>query len=333
MTATQPAMPPRRIAIVGAGAIGGHFAARLALAGHRVSLLARGATLDALRRDGLRYQCPEAPEQAVPVEAHARAEDIGPQELVVIALKSQSLPALAASLAPLLDANSLILPVGNGLPWWFCLPPAQPLEGLHLASVDPDGDIARALPFAQVLGGSVMASCSCPAPGRVRHHSGNRITLGEPAGGFSERGALWAGVLDAAGLPTTVSDDIRRDLWIKLLGNACANPLSVLTQASTDRLLDDPGTRAAYAQLMGECLAIGRAAGLTIEIDIATRMAQSRALGAVKTSMLQDLEAGRPLELDAILGAPLECAARLGVDAPLMRAVLALARLRATPAR
>nr|WP_302055706.1 ketopantoate reductase C-terminal domain-containing protein [Burkholderia gladioli] len=133
-------------------------------------------------------------------------------------------------------------------------------------------------------------------------------------------------------MPTTASEDIRRDLWVKLLGNACANPLSVLTQASTDRLLDDAHTRAAYAQLMGECLAIGKAAGLAIEIDIATRMAQSRALGTVKTSMLQDLEAGRALELDAILGAPLECAARLGVEAPLMRTVLALARLRATPA-
>ncbi|WP_186087610.1 ketopantoate reductase family protein [Burkholderia gladioli] len=332
MPVTRSASPSRRIAIVGAGAIGGHFAARLALAGHRVSLLARGATLEALRRDGLRYQSPDAPEQRVPVEAHARAEDIGAQELVVIALKSQSLPGLAASLAPLLDAQSVVLPVGNGLPWWFCLVPGQPLEGLRLQSVDPDGGVERALPFAQVLGGSVMASCSCPAPGVVRHHSGNRITIGEPAGGVSERSALWAGVLDDAGLPTTASEDIRRDLWVKLLGNACANPLSVLTQASTDRLLDDAHTRAAYAQLMGECLAIGKAAGLAIEIDIATRMAQSRALGTVKTSMLQDLEAGRALELDAILGAPLECAARLGVEAPLMRTVLALARLRATPA-
>ncbi|WP_414447974.1 ketopantoate reductase family protein [Burkholderia sp. 22PA0099] len=322
----------RRIAIVGAGAIGGHLAARLALAGHRVSVLARGRTLDAIASRGLRYTCPGESERSVAVSAGAHAAELGAQELVVIALKAHALPALAASLAPLIGPDTIVLPVGNGLPWWYCLAPGHPLHGLRLASVDPHGGIEAALPFAQVLGGSVMASCSAPAPGVVHHHSGGRITLGEPCGGVSARAAEWAEVFTEAGLPTTASDDIRRDLWIKLLGNACSNPLSVLTQASTDRLLDDAHTRHAYEQLMNECLAIGKAAGLALDIDVAQRIAQTRALGAVKTSMLQDLEAGRALELDAILGAPLECAARLGVDAPLMRAVLALTRLRATPA-
>ncbi|WP_085484574.1 ketopantoate reductase family protein [Paraburkholderia susongensis] len=322
----------RRIGIVGAGAIGGHFAARLALAGHQVSVLARGNTLDALASSGLRYTSPGEPQRTIAVNACARADEIGPQDLVVIALKSYALPALAASLAPLVGTGTVVLPVGNGLPWWYCLAPDHPLQGLRLTSVDPDGGIDRALPFAQVLGGSVMASCSSPAPGVVQHHSGGRITLGEPRGGVSERAACWARILTDAGLPTTASDDIRRDLWIKLLGNACSNPLSVLTQASTDRLLDDSRTRSIYEQLMTECLAIGRHAGLALDIDVAQRIAQTRELGAVKTSMLRDLEAGRPLELGAILGAPLECAARLGVDAPLMRTVLALAALRATPA-
>lgn len=327
MNATS--QPVRRIGIVGAGAIGGHFAARLALAGHRVSLLARGATLHALTTSGLRYTSPGEPERVIAVDAHAHADDIGPQDLVVIALKSHALPALAASLAPLVGPATVVLPVGNGLPWWYCLAPRQPLEGLRLTSVDPGGNIEAALPFAQVLGGTVMASCSSPAPGVVHHHSGGKITLGEPGGGVSERAAGWARTLSAAGLPATASDDIRRDLWIKLLGNACSNPLSVLTQTTTDRLLDDTGTRAVYERLMAECLAIGRHAGLALDLDVAQRIAQTRALGAVKTSMLQDLEAGRPLELAAILGAPLECATRLGVDAPLMRTVLALADLRA----
>jgi 2-dehydropantoate 2-reductase len=322
----------RRIGVVGAGAIGGHFAARLALAGHHVSILARGATLQALATSGLRYTCPGEPERVVALGAHAHCADMGRQDLVLIALKSHALPALAASLAPLIGPGTVVLPVGNGLPWWYFLAPGTPLAGLRLASVDPDGAIERTLPFEQVLGGSVMASCSSPAPGVVHHHSGGKVVIGEPGGGISARARDWAEVLSAAGLPATASDEIRRDLWIKLLGNACANPLSLITQASTDCLLDDPGTCAVFASLMAECLALGRQAGLTLDIDIAQRIAQTRQLGAIKTSMLQDLEAGRRVELDAILGAPLECAARLGFAAPLMQTVFALARLRAAQA-
>jgi 2-dehydropantoate 2-reductase len=322
----------RRIGIIGAGAIGGHFAARLALAGHRVSILARGATLDALATSGLRYTCPGEAEQIIAVEAHASCTDMGPQDLVIIALKSHALPAIAASLTPLVGRETVVLPVGNGLPWWYFLAPGNPLEGLRLASVDPQGEIERALPFEHVLGGSVMASCSSPAPGVVHHHSGGKIVIGEPCGGISARAHDWAQLLTASGLPTTASDDVRRDLWLKLLGNVCANPLSLITQASTDRLVDDPGTRAIFESLMAECLALGRHAGLTLEIDIAQRIAQTRQLGAIKTSMLQDLEAGRRVELDAILGAPLECAARLDVAVPLMQTVFALARLRAAQA-
>ncbi|QGZ65033.1 ketopantoate reductase family protein [Paraburkholderia acidisoli] len=319
----------KRIAIVGAGAIGGHFAARLALAGHQVSMLARGATLRALAQHGLRYASPEQGERAIDVNASGECAALGEQDLVVIALKSHALPELAASLAPLMGARTVVLPVGNGLPWWYFLVSDQPLEGLRLTSVDPAGVIERAIDIERVLGGSVMASCSSPAPGCVVHHSGGKVVLGEPGGGMSERAAHWAQVLAAAGLGATASHDIRRDLWLKLLGNVCANPLSVLTQASTDRIVDDPLTHAVFADLMRECVTLGRRAGLAVDIDVAARLAQTRALGAIKTSMLQDLEAGRRLELDAILGAPLECAARVGFDAPLMRAVHALARLRA----
>ncbi|WP_322101528.1 2-dehydropantoate 2-reductase [Paraburkholderia sp. J41] len=321
-----------RITVVGAGAIGGHFAARLALAGHRVSMLARGATLQALAQHGLRYTSPGEGERSIDVNAADDCAALGEQDLVVIALKSHALPGLAASLAPLVGAGTVVLPVGNGLPWWYFLVPGQPLEGLRLPSVDPAGGIERAIDLARVLGGSVMASCSAPAPGVVVHRSGGAVVIGEPGGGVSARAAHWANVLAEAGLGATASRDIRRDLWLKLLGNVCANPLSVLTQASTDRIIDDARTHAVFAALMRECAELGRRAGLAVDIDIEARIAQTRALGTIKTSMLQDLEAGRRLELEAILGAPLECAARLGYDAPLMQAVHALARLRAAQA-
>lgn len=328
----QTSISARRIAIIGAGAIGGHFAARLALAGHRVSMLARGATLQALSASGLRYAAPDEPERTVPVNAYADCAAMGPQDLVVIALKSHALPDVVDSLAPLIGPETVVLPVGNGLPWWYFLTPGNPLQGLRLASVDPDGRIERALPLGQVLGGSVMASCSCPAPGVVRHHSGGKVVIGEPAGGASDRASDWAQVLTAAGLPTAASTDIRRDLWMKLLGNACSNPLSLITQATTDRIVDNPGTRAVFKNLLTECLALGRRAGLTLDVDVQQRIAQTRQLGAIKTSMLQDLEAGRWVELDAILAAPLECAARLEFDAPWLKTVFALAGLRAAQA-
>jgi 2-dehydropantoate 2-reductase len=322
-----------RITIVGAGAIGGHFAARLALGGHCVSMLARGATLQALLQNGLRYTSPDCAARAIKVNASDDCTALGEQDLVVIALKSHALPGVAASLAPLIGANTVVLPVGNGLPWWYFLVSSQPLEGLRLHSVDPAGGIERAIGIAHVLGGSVMASCSAPAPGEVVHHTGGKVVIGEPGGGTSARAVRWADVLAEAGLRATASDDIRRDLWLKLLGNVCSNPLSVLTQASTDRIVDDPHVHTVFVNLMRECVELGRRAGLAVDIDVETRIAQTRALGAIKTSMLQDLEAGRHLELDAILGAPLECAARLGFEAPLMRAVHALARLRAVQMR
>jgi len=323
---------PRRIGIVGAGAIGGHFAARLAAAGHSVSMLARGATLRALRTNGLVYSSAGTPARATAVVAHERSEDLGPQELVVIAVKSQALPGLAETLVPLIGPDTVVLPVGNGLPWWYFLVPGQPLAGLRLSSVDPQGTIERALPLDQVLGGSVMASCSSSAPGVVVHHSGGRVLLGEPGGDVSPRVQEWADVLSTAGLQASVSSDIRADLWVKLLGNVCANPLSLLTQAGTDCLIDEPGTRMIFERLMQECLALGRRVGLTLDIDVEKRIAQTRQLGAIKSSMLQDLEAGRSVELDAIIGAPLECATRVDFPTPLMQTVFALARMRAMQA-
>jgi len=327
------AMPASlRIAVVGAGAIGGHFAARLAEAGHSVSLLARGATLDALRTHGLRYTSGTGPQRSIAVRAAASPLEMEAPDLVVLALKSQALPAVAPALAPLLAGGATVLPVGNGLPWWYFMVPGQPLSGLRLRSVDPGGAIEHAIDLAQVLGGSVMASCHCPAPGVVVHSAGGRVVIGEPAGGRSARAERWAAVLADAGLGAVVSEDMRAELWLKLLGNACANPLSLLTGVTTDRMLDDPGMHRLFARVMDECIALGRRLGLALDIDTAQRMAQTRKLGAIKTSMLQDFEAGRCVELDAILGAALECASALQQPVPQMESVFALAGMRAQQA-
>lgn len=320
---------PHRIGIVGAGAIGGYVAARLASAGHAVTLLARGATLEAVRTHGLRYAAGGQPAQRVEVRAESTPQAMGPQDLVVLALKSQTIPAVAPTLAPLFGTVTPVLTLNNGLPWWYFLVPGQALEGQRLKRVDPRGETERAMDVSRVLGGTIMTSCHCPEPGLVVHSAGARLALGEPAGGVSERAELWAGVLAEAGLGAVASAQIRNDIWLKLLGNICANPLSLLTGVTTDRMLDDPGVRALFAAMMQECIDLGRHLGLTLDTTTEQRMAQTRQLGAIRSSMLQDLEAGRSVELDAILGAPIECAQAVGLPVPRLQDVFALACLRA----
>ena len=319
----------RRIGVIGAGAIGGHIAARLTAAGHEVTLLARGATLEALRQHGLRYATGGEPSQRYEVRAEPTPQAMGPQDLVILTLKSQALPTVVPTLGPLFGADTPVLTLNNGLPWWYFLVPGQPLEGQRLLRVDPQGETERAVDVQRVLGGTIMASCHCPAPGVVVHSAGARLALGEPAGGVSERATLWAGVLAEAGLGAVASANIRTEIWLKLLGNICANPLSLLTGVTTDRMLDDPGVRALFAAMMEECLALGRRLGLTLDTTTEQRMAQTRQLGAIRSSMLQDLEGGRSVELDAILGAPIECAQAVGLAVPKLQDVFALACLRA----
>ncbi len=330
---TTPTPPtPRRIGIVGAGAVGGHLAARLAIAGHTVTLLARGDTLQAVRAQGLRYTTGQQPQQRLAVRAESSAEAMGPQELVILALKSQALPAVVPTLGPLIAPDTTVLPVSNGLPWWYFLVPGVPLSGLRLSSADPQGSIESAIPAPSILGGSIVVACHCPAPGVVVHDSGNRLTIGEPAGGSSARAESWAQVLTQAGVDTTASPNVRAAIWLKLLGNVCSNPLSLLTTSPTDQMLDDPGVCALYITLMNECIALGRRLGLPIDTTAEQRIAQARQLGAIRSSMLQDFEAGRSVELDAILGAPIECAHAIGQPVPHLEHVYALARMRARQA-
>ena len=318
-----------RIGIVGLGAVGGHFAAQLAAAGHEVSALATSSSLAALRAHGLRHRSLDLPEKIYRINVCATAEEMGRQDLVILALKAQVLPSVAASLKPLMGAETVLLPVGNGLPWWYFLVEGVPLAGTRLTSVDPDRAIERALPIGRVLGASFMGSCHSPAPGVVVHVSGGKVTLGEPGGGTSERASYWTSVLTEAGLPTTEVHNIREALWLKLLGNIGSNPISLLTGTTTDRIVDDGLVRTVFQGVMQECLDVGKAIGLALDISVVDRIAQTRALGSIKSSMLQDLEAGRSVELDAIVRAPMECATALGMEVPFMQAIFGLARLRA----
>jgi 2-dehydropantoate 2-reductase len=323
-----------KVCIVGAGAIGGLIGTRLALAaaqgqgaaaGWEVSALARGATLQALQAQGWRLQTGDELLQT-PARASSDPQALGAQDLLLIAVKAPALPALAPLLAPLLGPQTLIVPAMNGVPWWFC----QGLPGWagrHLQSVDPTGAIATALPYAQLLGCVVHASAAQAAPGLVRHRMGRGLIVGEPTGGPSTRAAQVVALLAAAGFEATLSADIRREIWFKLWGNMTMNPVSALTGATADRVLADPLVRAFNSAAMAEAAAIGAHIGCPITQSPEERHAITARLGAFKTSMLQDVEAGRPIELDALVGAVRELGQALGQPTPHIDALLGLTRL------
>ena len=315
-----------KICVVGAGAIGGFIGTRLALGGaHQVSALARGATLAALREHGWRLRQGGALLARRRTRSSTRRE-LGAQDLVVIAVKGQSLPEVAPTIAPLLAAHTLVLPAMNGVPWWFGRG-VSALEGRPLASVDPGGVVSAALPFEQVIGCVVHASTSTSEPGLVEHKMGQGLIVGEPAGGESARVRALADTLRAAGFDVTVSADVRRDIWYKLWGNMTINPVSAITGAPTDRVLDDPLVLAFCSAAMREAAQVGAAIGCAIDQQPEDRHAITRKLGSFKPSMLQDVEAGRTLELDAIVGVVREIAQRVGVATPNIDALLGISRL------
>lgn len=314
-----------KVCVAGLGAIGGLVAARLALAGHEVSALARGATLAAVRERGLTLVTPQGERRVARLQAADNADALGPTELLVIAFKGQALAADAAALAPLVAPDTMVLPMMNGVPWWF-LQTLDP-HAAPLASIDPHGHIAATLPLAQTLGAVVHLTCRSGAPGEVIHGFGERLIVGEPGGGSSERLEAVASALERAGFQAERSSDIRRDIWFKLWGNMTTNPVSALTGAACDAILDDELVRAFMARGMQEAAAIGARIGCPIEQTPEGRMAVTRQLGAFKTSMLVDAEQGRALELDALVGAVREIGARVGVPTPNVDALHGLARL------
>jgi 2-dehydropantoate 2-reductase len=315
-----------KVCVVGAGAIGGFIGTRLAAAGQaQVCALARGATLAALREHGWRLDTAQGRVQA-PAHAAAQAAELGTQDLVVIAVKSPALSSLAPTLAPLFGPQTIVLPAMNGVPWWFCHGVAGFGEA-PLDSVDPGGVIARAIAWPRVLGCVVHAGASTPEPGLVRHKMGQGLIVGEPAGGRSARAQAVVDLLAGAGFEATHSPDIRQDVWYKSWGNLTMNPVSALTGATLDRILADPLVRAFCSAVMGEAAAVGERIGCHIAQGADERHAVTARLGAFKTSMLQDVEAGRAIELDALVGAVQEIGRRVGQPTPGIDTLLGLTRL------
>ena len=309
------------ICVVGTGAIGGWVAGRLAIAGENVNALARGDTLRLIRAEGLRIE--EAGEEFVAsINAGDESQSVGEQDVVIIAVKAPALPSLASELRPLIGAQTMIVPMLNGVPWWF-------LGGEPLQSIDPDGSIAASLPANQVIGCVVHASCFRSAPNRVHVKHADKIIIGEPDGQSSERLARLFVLFDQAGLRPDQTGNVRRATWYKLWGNATINPLSALTRASCDLILADPECRKWMLEGMAELAAIGAAIGCPISESGEDRMQVTARLGAFKTSMLQDVEAGRPLELEALVGAPREIGRRVAIPTPALDRLYAVTKLMA----
>ena len=317
-----------KVCIYGAGAIGGWIAGALARAGCRVSVVARGATLDALQRHGLRLREGEAI-TSQPVAASATPADFGVQDLVVLAVKAPSLPEVARQIAPLLGPQTIVLTAMNGVPWWFLQDFGGALAGTRLTSVDPDGHLAQAIAARHIVGCVVHASCSVDEPGLIHHHFGRGLILGEPSGEKTERVRQLAALLETADFEASVSEQIQKDIWFKLWGNMTVNPISALSGATTDLIMDDELVRGFISSVMLEAKAIGARIGIEITQQPEDRHQVTRKLGAFKTSMLQDMEAGKAVELDALVTAVRELGQLTGVATPFTDALLGLARLQA----
>jgi 2-dehydropantoate 2-reductase len=315
-----------KVCIYGAGAIGGFIGARLGAQGHVLSAVARGATLAVLRSRGMRLAM-NGREIAAPLTAAEDPAALGPQDLVVVAVKAPAMPDVAARIAPLIGPGTVVLTAMNGVPWWFFSGMPGPCGGMQLATLDPDGAIAAAIPARHVIGCVVHASCTAPEPGLVRHVMGQGLIIGEPAGGATQRVADLAQALAGAGFETRVSERIQQDIWYKLWGNMTMNPVSAFTGATVDRILDDKLANGFCQAVMREAKTIGAAIGCPIEQTVEDRNAVTRKLGAFKTSMLQDVEAGKPIEIDALLTVVREIASRVATPTPNLEALLGLARV------
>jgi 2-dehydropantoate 2-reductase len=317
-----------KFCIVGAGAIGGLLGARLAASGHDVSLVARGAHLAAIREAGLairdgagvqRYALPAADDPA----------QFGPQDAVIIALKAYSIGPMLARLAPLLTPDTAVVTAINGIPWWYFCRAGGTLDGAPIECLDPDGAMVRALDPKHLVGCVVHGSAELVAPGVVHHTSGDTFILGEIDGRMTPRVGAIAGAIEAAGLKAPVTPRIRDDVWTKLIGNTSYNPVAALTGALMSDINANPALIALIRAMMLEGIAVAEALGCRMTVSLEERFALARRLGAVKVSMLQDLERGRPLEIDAIVTAVSELGRKVGVPTPTIDGVEALVRERA----
>ena len=321
-----------KVCIFGAGAIGGYMGAKLAMAGADVSLVARGPHLAAMQDKGLTLLEHGSDPVTVPVTASDDPATLGPQDYVIVTLKAHSVPAIVPLMRPLLGAKSTVVSGVNGVPWWYFHKIGSALEGTRLHSVDPGNAQWDGIGPDNVLGCVVYPAAEVSEPGVIRHIEGNRFSLGEPDGSKSDRAIALSKLLMSAGLKAPVRPKLRDEIWVKLWGNLSFNPISVLTDATLDVLCTDVGTRGVARAMMVEAQEIAEKLGVKFPIDVDRRLDGGAAVGAHRTSMLQDLDSGRPMEIDALVGSVKELGVLTETPTPTLDAVLALVQLRARSA-
>ncbi|MGA8169298.1 MAG: 2-dehydropantoate 2-reductase [Methylocystis sp.] len=315
-----------RICVIGAGAIGGLLAARLARAGEDVSVIARGAHLAAIASHGLTL-IEEGAQTVARVKASDRIADVGEQDLIILGMKAHQVAAVVGDLPAIMGPRTAVLTAQNGIPWWYFFKHGGPHEGARLKSVDPGGVIADHLPVDRVLASVVYAAAEIERPGVIRHIEGNRFSLAEIDGSKSERVLRVAEVFTRAGFKAPVVNDVRAEIWTKLWGNLSFNPISALTHATLEDICEFAPSRALAASMMQEAQAVGEALGVRFRVSLEKRIAGAEAVGAHKTSMLQDIEAGRAIEADALLGSVIELGVLVGVATPRLDAIYAAIKL------
>jgi len=312
--------------IAGAGAIGAYIGARMAQAGFDVTLFARGPHLRAMQEHGVQVKSPDGDFVARPAIAGS-LEAVGPVDVVFLGVKAHGLPQLAPHLKPVLGPDTTVVSMQNGIPWWYFQGFRGEWEGLRLERVDPGGIISSAIEARRVVGSIVYFSTEIPTPGVVQHIEGNRISLGEPDGSRSERCRQIAEALIASGLRCPVTARLRHEIWVKVLGNASFNPVSALTRATLVQMMRDPGVCSVIRSIMQEVEAVSNKLGMELPVSIDQRITGAEKVGEHKTSMLQDLEAGRPMELEALIGAVVELGERVGLPMSCTRAIYECTRL------
>ena len=315
-----------RFAIYGAGAIGAYLGAKLAAAGEDVSLIARGPHLRAMQEHGVRVRSPDGDFEAKPF-ATDDPREVGEVDYLVLAVKAHGLTAIAPLLAPLLGEATAVVPAQNGIPWWYFLRHGGPWEGTRLESADPGGVIAAHIPPERIIGCVVYPAVAIVEPGVIEHTEGDRFSIGELDGSTSERARALSAAIGRAGLRAPIRKNIREEIWVKLLGNSAFNPVSALTRASLAEIAADVDARAIVRAMMEETYGVAAELGINIPVSIEARMAGAEAVGAHKTSMLQDVEAAKPLEVDGLVGTVLELGGMLGRPMPYTSAVYACAKL------
>jgi 2-dehydropantoate 2-reductase len=312
--------------IVGAGAIGAYLGARMARAGLDVTLFARGPHLKAMQENGVQVKSADGDFEARP-RIVGLLEEAGAADVVFLGVKAHSLPQLAPQLKPVLGPETTVVSTQNGIPWWYFQGLGGEWEGVRLERIDPGGVISAAIEAPRVVGSIVYFSTEISAPGVIQHTDGNRISIGEPDGMRSERCRRIAEALTGSGLRCPITTHIRQEIWVKILGNASLNPVSALTRATLVQMLRDPGVSDVIRNIMQEVEAVSKKLGMELPVSIDQRMAGAEKVGEHKTSMLQDLEAGRPMELEALVGSVVELGAKVGVPMTHTRAVYNCAKL------